>query len=188
MSVKHSLLVLLAEQPRTASQLRQAFESDMGGFFTLNIGQVAQTLSRLERDGLITHNGTVIADNGREADLYAITDEGNQEVESWWSSSVFKPANNRDELVIKVALAARRDGAHRTLVSLLDAQRFSTLRQIREVSEEADSLPQERVAQRLSAERRIFELEAILRWLDRVESLSAPSVNASSSSTPTQEA
>ncbi|MDO4888821.1 MAG: PadR family transcriptional regulator [Actinomycetaceae bacterium] len=53
MSVKHALLALLAAGPAGTYKLRKDFESSTGSTWPLNIGQVATTLSRLERDGLV---------------------------------------------------------------------------------------------------------------------------------------
>ena len=55
MSIKHSLLALLADGPRSASQLQQQFSDRTQAVWPLNIGQVTQTLARLERDGRPGH-------------------------------------------------------------------------------------------------------------------------------------
>lgn len=183
MSVKHSLLTLLREQPRSAAQLRHGFEADLDGLYSLNMGQVTQTLARLERDGLVAITGETISSNGRHADLYDITPAGAEELDAWWKESFSKPATDRDELVIKFSFAAKRDGqSGLKLIELLDSQRFATLREIRQLNKEADTSPPTRNALRLSIEKRIFELEAQLRWLDRIEALSAP--DSVSDSTP----
>ena len=54
MSVKHALLSLLEQEPMYGYQLRQEFEARTGGTWPLNVGQVYTTLTRLERDGLVT--------------------------------------------------------------------------------------------------------------------------------------
>ena len=50
MSIRHSLLALLQDQPRYGYQLRTEFENRTGSTWPLNIGQVYTTLDRLERD------------------------------------------------------------------------------------------------------------------------------------------
>ena len=57
MSVKHSLLAVLADGDRYGYQLRAEFEERTGATWPLNIGQVYTTLSRLERDGLVEPAG-----------------------------------------------------------------------------------------------------------------------------------
>ncbi len=172
MSVKHSLLALLSDAPATASALQQAFADYMQGLWPLNIGQVSQTLARLHRDGLIEDAGTTTGPTGRKAELYSITQAGREELAQWWNSATHRPANDRDELVMKVAIAAIR--CEVDVIEILDAQRFAALRSLRELTAATRDLPQTRCAEGLAAERRIFELEGQLRWLDRVEALSSP--------------
>ncbi len=57
MSVRQALLALLDEQPMYGAQLRAQFERRTGGTWPLNVGQVYQTLARLERDGLVEATG-----------------------------------------------------------------------------------------------------------------------------------
>ncbi|GAA4291170.1 hypothetical protein GCM10023178_64170 [Actinomadura luteofluorescens] len=63
MSIRHGLLALLSQGPRYGYQLRAEFESSTGATWPLNIGQVYSTLSRLERDELVTRVGA--DDEGR---------------------------------------------------------------------------------------------------------------------------
>nr|WP_120491250.1 PadR family transcriptional regulator [Corynebacterium lactis] len=180
MSIKHSLLTLIGEQPHTASELRAAFEEEMGGLFVLNQGQVSQTLNRLVRDQLaVSHE--VTSPSGRTVDQYDITPAGRDELRTWWANAIEQPGPTRDELVIRFALAARREAS--AFIQLLDTQRFATLRQLRRINDEAASLPPQRTAERLNAERRIFELEGIIRWLDRIEALAPPDVHDPASTT-----
>ena len=67
---------------------------------------------------------------------------------------------------------------------MLDAQRFATVRQLRELNRQAAELPAERSAQRLAVERHIFDLESLSRWLDRVESLANPSTPTDTEEAP----
>ena len=70
MSIKHSLLALLADGPHSASQLQQQFSERTQSVWPLNIGQVTQTLGRLERDGLIETAGTITGANNRPAETH----------------------------------------------------------------------------------------------------------------------
>ncbi|MFC6934652.1 PadR family transcriptional regulator [Actinomadura yumaensis] len=72
MSIRHGLLALLSQGPRYGYQLRAEFESSTGSTWPLNIGQVYSTLSRLERDALVTRVGA--DEEGRF--VYRITAEG----------------------------------------------------------------------------------------------------------------
>ena len=50
MSVRNALLALVAQQPAGVYRLKQMFEEQTCGAWPLNIGQVYQTMQRLERD------------------------------------------------------------------------------------------------------------------------------------------
>ena len=67
MSTKHSVLALLSDGPATASHIKQRFADSFDELWPLNMGQVAQTLSRLERDGLIANAGELTGPTGRRA-------------------------------------------------------------------------------------------------------------------------
>ncbi|MFW9191929.1 PadR family transcriptional regulator [Corynebacterium striatum] len=172
MSMKHSLLSLLSARPATASQLQHEFADVMEGLWPLNIGQVSQTLKRLERDNFIAESGEVTGPTGRKAVEYSITEEGRSELAAWWTRSVGKQPIERDELVLKIALAASRSDVD--ALKILDTQRFATMKQLRILNQQASEMPEERSARRLALEREIFDLEALSRWLDRAESLATP--------------
>ena len=72
MSIRHSLLALLQDQPRYGYQLRVEFENRTGSTWPLNIGQVYTTLDRLERDGLVSKDGG----DGEGHVVYSITAAG----------------------------------------------------------------------------------------------------------------
>lgn len=177
MAIKHVLLALLRDGPNTASGLQHRFAEETTDLWPLNIGQVAQTLRRLERDGLIAPDGMAVGPTGRQAEQFCLTAEGRTELDGWWQAGIDKPTPDRDELVIKFSLAAQRAANQtggRSFVELLDHQRFTTLRELRELGRELEGVAPQRTAARLALERHIFELEAQSRWLDRVESLQPP--------------
>lgn len=73
MAVKDSLLALLADRPAGVYQLTRQFEERMGRLWPMNIGQVYQTMGRLERDGLVEVVGKVSGETGRKAEVYGLT-------------------------------------------------------------------------------------------------------------------
>src|SRR2546427_11202550 len=56
-SLKFGILGLLAEEPLHGYDVKNRFESLLGGSWEVNFGQVYMTLQRLERDGLIEADG-----------------------------------------------------------------------------------------------------------------------------------
>lgn len=127
MSVRQSLLALLAQGPRHGARIKAEFESQTGG--ALNVGQVYTTLARLERDGLVVGDGRP-DDEGRIA--YHLTDAGRLEVARWWTEAVDRDEPGRDELLIKLALALA-DSQVDTL-SVIQAQRTATMRTLQQLT------------------------------------------------------
>src|SRR5690606_14752887 len=54
MSIRHSLLAILAEEDCYGYQLKQELERRTGNSLTINVGQIYTTLERLQRDQLVT--------------------------------------------------------------------------------------------------------------------------------------
>ena len=165
MSVRQGLLALLDRAPRHGYQLRQDFETVTGSTWPLNIGQVYTTLTRLERDGLIVAaDADDAAAEGHR--LYSLTDAGRAEVRSWYDSPVSAAAPPRDEVAIKIALAAATDGVD--VARVIQVQRRATMLALQSYTrarERAGSdLPWLLVADSL-----IFSAEAEIRWLDHSE-------------------
>ena len=143
----------------------------------MNVGQVFQTIQRLERDGLIAHHGSEIGETGRSAEIYAITQAGRDVVHDWLTTASMRPRDDRDELVIKnryrsSACCLRHHQVN--LRELIQTQRRATMSELREITRLKAQTPAEQSAERLLYERRIFDLEAEARWLDHVETLATP--------------
>lgn len=166
MSIRHSLLALLEQKPMYGYQLRTEFEQRTGGAWTLNIGQVYTTLTRLERDALVTSAGADAEGHVH----YAITDAGRAEVEAWFGAAVPRETPARDELAIKIALAVSLPGVD--AVSILDHQRVATMRALQDYTRlkpTADAQTSVDLAWGLVLDSLIFAAEAELRWLDHCE-------------------
>ena len=117
MTIRHSLLAIIAQAPCYGHQVRAEFERRTGGSWPLNVGQVYQTLERLVRDKLVAQHD---AEGGRVT--YAITDAGRAEVAAWLVAPVER--DGRDELATKLALALTLPGAD--VAALITAQRTVT--------------------------------------------------------------
>jgi len=166
LSVRQSLLAILAQGPCYGYQLRHEFDRRTGSVWPLNVGQIYNTLERLERDGLV-----VRADADLQGHVYwEITDAGTLEVDSWLAAPVVRTLATRDELAIKLAVAATLPGAD--AASVIAAQRaasrahLESLADIRETRE--DDTPQG-LAWSLVIDSMIFAADAEVRWLDHVD-------------------
>ncbi|MFC9972165.1 PadR family transcriptional regulator [Spirillospora sp. NPDC127200] len=172
MSIRHGLLALLSHGPRYGYQLRAEFEASTGSTWPLNIGQVYSTLSRLERDELVTRVGA--DDEGRF--VYRITPAGEADVRRWFATPVARSDRPRDELAIKLAMAVTAPGVD--VAQVVQTQRAATLRSLQDLTRlkrDAPVLPADAGdrAWRLVLESMIFQAEAEVRWLDHCESYMA---------------
>lgn len=172
MSIRHGLLALLSHGPRYGYQLRAEFESSTGATWPLNIGQVYSTLSRLERDELVTRVGA--DDEGRF--VYRITPAGEEDVRRWFATPIARTDRPRDELAIKLAMAVTAPGVDAAHV--VQTQRTATLRALQELTRlkaDAPAVPADQGdrAWRLVLESMIFQAEAEVRWLDHCEAFVA---------------
>ncbi|WP_432929854.1 PadR family transcriptional regulator [Microbispora sp. CA-135349] len=166
MSVRHGLLALLSQGPRYGYQLKTEFEASTATTWPLNIGQVYTTLSRLERDGLVSRDDQ--DEQGRVR--YAITQDGRDELGQWFAKPVSRTDRPRDELVIKLAMAVTTPGVD--AASVIAVQRSATMRGLQELTRAKRGLDASaEAAQRLVLDSMIFHAEAEQRWLDHCEAL-----------------
>jgi DNA-binding PadR family transcriptional regulator len=96
-SVRLSLLALLDQGPCYGYQLRTELDWRTGSSGPINVGQIYNTLDRLERDKLVRKTG----DNN----CYEITGLGSAEVAGW-----FESVSPLADLPAKLALAATLPG------------------------------------------------------------------------------
>lgn len=164
MSVRHGLIALLGEQPMHAYQLKLEFERRTGGTWPLNIGQVATTLQRLVRDGLVTED--LSAGEG-SPERYVLTDAGRVDLAAWWATPVERGAPAREEVTIKLALAVTTPGVDVT--GVVQAQRTETMRALHDYTRLAAHSAAGDLAWSLVLDSLTFAAEAEIRWLDHVE-------------------
>lgn len=167
MSVRQSLLAILDQGPCYGYQLRSEFDRRTGSTWPLNVGQIYNTLDRLERDGLVQK-----ADLDGEGQIYyQITDGGSAEVATWLASPVVRSAAARDELAIKLAIAVTLPGV--SIAEIIQVQRTSTLRTLQELTRTKNATDDPESAEDLAwllvVDSLIFAAEAEVRWLDHSE-------------------
>jgi DNA-binding PadR family transcriptional regulator len=181
MSIRNGLLALLSSGERYGYQLRAEFESTTGATWPLNIGQVYSTLSRLERDGLAVRAGA--DDEGRY--VYRITARGRDMVGAWFTTPVAQRDRPRDELAIKLAMAATTPGVD--VRQVVQTQRTATLRTLQDLTRlkaRSGGHPVEPAdrAWHLVLESMIFHAEAEARWLDHCEAYVARTADSACTS------
>lgn len=167
MSVRQSLLAILAQGPCYGYQLRAEFDRRTGSTWPLNVGQIYNTLERLERDALVAKGQ--VDDQGHV--YYEITDAGREAVRDWLVSPVARGQGTRDELAIKLAVAATLPGVD--VADVIHSQRRASLSRLQELTGAqypgADPDGPEELAWSLVMDSMIFAAEAELRWLDHAE-------------------
>lgn len=165
MSVKHALLALLSAGPASTYALRGAFDAATGQVWPLNIGQASGTLARCERDALVRREPGEDEDQG--AGLWHLTPAGQEEVRAWFAGAVVRPQPDRQELVMKLALAVSVPGVD--VAALVQHQRDATLSVMHDATRARRAVEAGDLAGALVLDHHLFSLESELRWLDTVE-------------------
>lgn len=164
MAVREGILALLADQPRHGYDLRATFEARTASLWNLNSGQVYTTLDRLERDGLVHADADPDDPSGRRR-LYAITPAGRAELVAWLDAGSWRVEPQRDELLMKVLLAAETPDL---AGAVIDGHRHVLLERLHRLRREQRSATTD-LAHDLAHDALAARLEADLAWLDRCE-------------------
>jgi DNA-binding PadR family transcriptional regulator len=164
MSVRHALLGLLSEGPKYGLQLRQEFEARTGDVWPLNVGQVYTTLQRLERDGLVESDDT--AEEGPQKG-FRITPEGEAELAQWLHTPPDLSSPPRDELVIKVLVAARMPGVD--VSDLIQSHRRYLVELMQQWTRLKEDEAQFDLGLALVVDAELFRLDSVIRWLDAAD-------------------
>ena len=163
MSLRFGLLGLLTAKSLHGYEVKQQFEEMLGGTWELNVGSVYQVLQRLERDGLVEPVGDR-GDRGKQ--LYRATAAGESALSEWLESVDEEPQLLREEIYIKVVVAAikNRNGA---MGRLLTRQRHAYLQRLRDLADsEKAARKQGRIELALLFKGGRLHTEADLKWLE----------------------
>lgn len=167
MSVRQSLLAILDQGPCYGYQLRHEFDRRTGSTWPLNVGQIYNTLERLERDGLVQRG---------EADehghvYWRITPAGSTEAARWIAAPVLRAPATREELAVKLAVAATLPGVD--AARMLRGQRDASQRRLDDLrctpSPGLAAGSPEELAWSLVHDSLVCAAEAELRWLEQAE-------------------
>ncbi|MFP3881469.1 MAG: PadR family transcriptional regulator [Actinomycetota bacterium] len=162
MGIREGMLALLARGDAHGYQLKVDLEAATGEMWSINVGQVYTTLSRLERDRLVTSSGS----DAQGRIVYRITDAGREAVAAWMAGPVELAAAGRDEISLKlmVALASGLDARR-----VVEVQRSATMGLLQDYTALKAAADDRDLAWQLQLDRLILSAEAELRWLERVE-------------------
>jgi len=164
MSIRHALLALLSEGPKYGLRLREEFEERTGEVWPLNVGQVYTTLQRLERDGLVESD-----DNGPDSPQkgFRITEAGREELAAWLRTPPDLSSPPRDELVMKVLVAARLPGAD--VREVIQAHRRYLIQLMQEWTRIKEEETESDLGLALVVDAELLRLDSVIRWLDAAE-------------------
>jgi DNA-binding PadR family transcriptional regulator len=163
--LKHMLLALLSLEPRHGYDLKNAFETLLGGTWPLNIGQVYTTLSRLERDDLV-ESEVVPQELLPDRKVYAITEKGREALAQWLRQPASDSIRLKDEFFIKL-LVHQLVGSKDALPLIRKQVQVYMQKTAQLISLRSDaSLDPATI---LLIDGAILHLEADLRWLDLCE-------------------
>jgi DNA-binding PadR family transcriptional regulator len=162
--MREVLLALLQKEPSHGYELKLGIESLFGELWpAVNIGQIYQTLGRLERAGLV-RSATVAQDSRPDKRVYELTRPGREELQRWIDDVV--PAGRvRDTFFSKLALALRTRMADP--IVLIDRQRRAYLRRLQELNHLAEAATG--LVARLAVEAAVLHLQADLKLLEYCE-------------------
>jgi DNA-binding PadR family transcriptional regulator len=162
--VREVLLGLLHKEPSHGYELKLAIESIFGELWPeVNIGQIYQTLGRLERVGLV-RSATVAQGNRPDKRVYELTVAGRQELQRWIDEPL-PVVRVRDTFFSKLLVAWKTRLTDP--VVLIDQQRRAYLRQLRELGELAETTTS--LVGRLAAEAAALHVQADLKLLEFCE-------------------
>ncbi|HTP07664.1 MAG TPA: PadR family transcriptional regulator [Anaerolineae bacterium] len=169
MSVRYTLLGLLAHHPRHGYELHAAFEAVMGGEENWDVkpAQIYSTLARLQESGHIVEelDGT----DGESADrrVYAITEKGQSDLADWFNTPVARE-HQRDEVFAKLMLAIVTEVVKpRQVLQIQRSRLYQDLHALTAQRSKVD--PKTDLAHILLLDSAVMHIEADLRWLDMVE-------------------
>lgn len=153
-----AMLAFLDRKPAHGFALKRSYDQLLGQGRDLKYGQVYATLARLERDGFADGIG-VEPGEGADRKVYAITDGGISELQSWLDAPHL-PGGRPAELFTKVVLALV---AGHPAEPILDTQRRTYLERMRELT---SARAEGDVIDRLARDYEMRHLEADIRWLE----------------------
>ncbi len=102
MSVRYTILGLLQYKDMHGYRIKEVIESDFGNMWSINHGQIYQTLRKLEEEGLVEMLEVTPSENGGpHKKSYSITDAGREEFTRWLAASPERPMIIRDPFLTR---------------------------------------------------------------------------------------
>ncbi len=183
--LQYAILWLLHRERDYGYRLKRRFEERMGAVWPLNIGQVYQTLQKLERAGFVAEVRGAGQEHYPARRLFEITPKGLRSLERWLGRTPIRPRPVRDETLVRLLVI--EEGRHSELVAKMDEQERHCRRHLTRLRERdvspADGGDGALLVRHLGQAAERLYAEAHLRWLEysraRLEQLAAGEGRAS---------
>ncbi len=167
MSVKHTLLALLYQQPMHGYELGKQLNLVVNAEWDVKPGQIASTLARL-RDANLVDYEVEPTDDAPDRKVYFITAEGRQELESWYKTPEVRDYRLGDAFYIKLVLSLVGGPVPPEQVLMIQRRElYQQLHEVTELSRQTD--PRKQLPWLLLLDSAIMHLEADLRWIEMCE-------------------
>jgi DNA-binding PadR family transcriptional regulator len=166
LSLKYGVLGLLKEEPLHGYEVKNRFESMLGGTWEVNIGQIYTTLQRLERDGLVRPVGSR-GDRGKQQ--YKLSPEGQTALDQWLALPDSGPQQLHEDIYVKLLLATRI--ANGDLQPMLARQKRAYLQRLRDLNRLEEKARRDgRIDLARLVRGALLHTEADLKWMDELSS------------------
>src|SRR6266849_6357557 len=163
LSLKYGVMGLLAEEPLHGYEVKNRFESMLGGTWEVNIGQIYTTLQRLERDGLVQPVGE------RGKLLYRLSPGCKKALDEWLGQPDAGPQQLHEDIYVKLLLATRI--ANGDLQGLLARQKRTYLQRLRDLNRLEERARRDgRIDLARLVRGALLHTEADLKWMDELSS------------------
>jgi DNA-binding PadR family transcriptional regulator len=103
MSLKHAILAVLSDKPRSGYEIAKKFSGSVGFFWSASHQQIYRDLAHLEEDGLVKFR-EVAQDKNPAKKIFSLTRTGTLHLKKWILEPTDLPSA-KDELMVKVFCA-----------------------------------------------------------------------------------
>jgi PadR family transcriptional regulator, phenolic acid-responsive transcriptional regulator len=166
MSVKYAILGLLQYKDMHGYRIKELIDSDFGHMWSINHGQIYQTLRKLEGEGLVTLAEVSPSENGGpHKKSYSVTVAGREEFARWLASSPEKQMIIRDPFLTRFAFFDFGD--RRDALRIIDEQIASWEGQLEQRAEHMPRRRRQGEYVKLISELGVGLNEMYLEWLKK---------------------
>ncbi len=167
MSVKHSLLALLYQQPMHGYELGKQLSLSVNAEWEVKPGQIANTLARLFDAGLVEFEMVETTD-APDRKVYTLTEAGLEELKQWYLTPEIREYKLGDPFYIKLVLSLV--AAPVSAEQVLMVQRRELYQQLHQVTAlRRTANPHTQLPWLMLLDSVIMHLEADLRWIEMCE-------------------